>query len=144
MARTLRTEVEIEAPAETVWAVLTDFSSYPEWNPFITSIEGIPRAGERLEVRLEPPGGKGITVRPRVLSAIPGRELRWLGHLLVPGIFDGEHRFLIQDGRDDHVRFVQEEQFSGVLVPLTGKVLAQTEQGFVAMNEALEQRAGPV
>jgi hypothetical protein len=31
-----------------------------------------------------------------VLEVVPGRTLRWLGHLLVPGIFDGEHYFEIE------------------------------------------------
>jgi uncharacterized protein YndB with AHSA1/START domain len=53
----LHTEIEIDAPAERVWRLLTDFASYPRWNPFIRTISGRPIPGERLEVRLEPPGG---------------------------------------------------------------------------------------
>jgi uncharacterized protein YndB with AHSA1/START domain len=36
----LHTEIEINGPAERVWAVLTDFASYPEWNPFIRQVSG--------------------------------------------------------------------------------------------------------
>lgn len=92
----LHSEIEIDAPAERVWRLLTDFASYPEWNPFIRSISGQPTPGERLEVRIEPPGGRGMTFRPTVLTAEDNednRELRWLGHLLVPGLFDGEHSY---------------------------------------------------
>jgi hypothetical protein len=42
------------------------------------------------------PGRRPTTFRPRVLEAEPARRLRWLGHLLVPGLFDGEHRFTIE------------------------------------------------
>lgn len=98
MARTLETEIEIEASKEKVWEILSDFPSYPQWNPFIKSIHGEPREGTKLDVSLQPPGAKGITLHPNVLSAVPGKELKWLGHLLgVPGIFDGEHHFLIQE-----------------------------------------------
>jgi uncharacterized protein YndB with AHSA1/START domain len=31
----LHTEIEIDASAERVWDILTDFASYPQWNPFI-------------------------------------------------------------------------------------------------------------
>jgi hypothetical protein len=31
--------------------------------------------------------------RPTVLKAEPPRELRWLGHFVFRGIFDGEHIF---------------------------------------------------
>jgi len=51
----LHSEIEINASAERVWDILTDFASYPQWNPFIRSISGELEVGERLEVRLEPP-----------------------------------------------------------------------------------------
>jgi hypothetical protein len=91
----LHTEINVEAPAERVWDLLTDFASYPKWNRFIRNISGLPTPGERLEVRLEPPGGRGMTFRPKVLNVEPNRELQWLGNLLVPGLFDGEHSFTI-------------------------------------------------
>ena len=34
----LRSQIEIEAPADRVWQVLTDFATYPEWNPFIRRV----------------------------------------------------------------------------------------------------------
>jgi uncharacterized protein YndB with AHSA1/START domain len=53
----LRREIEIDARPEEVWHVLMDFRSYPEWNPFIVSIEGEARPGARLKVRIAPPTG---------------------------------------------------------------------------------------
>jgi hypothetical protein len=80
----IRADVEIEAPVERVWKVLTDFNSYPEWNPFITAVQGKPEAGERLVVTIQPPGRKGRDFRPSVLAAREGQELRWLGRLVAP------------------------------------------------------------
>jgi len=138
----LHTEIEIDASAEQVWELLTDFASYPEWNPFIRSIGGRPAPGERLQARLEPPGGRAMTFKPEVLMAEPNRELRWLGHLLVPGLFDGEHSFTIQPLEDNRVRFVQRETFKGLLVPLFARSLeSNTQRGFEAMNHALKERA---
>jgi uncharacterized protein YndB with AHSA1/START domain len=51
----LHSEIQIDAPAERVWELLTDFASYPQWNPFIRNISGQPATGERLRVRLVPP-----------------------------------------------------------------------------------------
>ena len=138
----LHTEIEIDAPAKRVWELLTDFASYPEWNPFIRTISGQPAPGERLRARLEPPGGLAMTFKPKVLTAEPNRELRWLGHLLVPGLFDGEHSFTIQPLEDDRVRFVQREAFRGLLVPLFARSLeSKTRRGFEEMNRALKGRA---
>jgi hypothetical protein len=138
---TIRHNLTIAAPAETVWRVLADFSAYREWNPFITEISGELRAGARLAVRIAPPGGTAMTFRPRVLEAAPPRALRWLGHLLLPGLFDGEHRFLIEPMARE-CRFTQEEEFRGILASLIlRRVGAATEQGFAAMNVALKARA---
>jgi hypothetical protein len=138
----LHSEIEIDASAELVWGVLTDFASYPEWNPFVRRISGEPKVGERLEVRLEPPGGRGITLKPTVLEAEPERELRWLGHLWVSGLFDGEHSLTIHRLGEDSVRFVQAETFTGVLVPMFARSLDDgTRRGFEEMNRALKERA---
>ena len=137
----LHTEIEINASPERVWDILADLAAYPRWNPFIRHISGKLEVGERLEVRLEPPGGRGITLRPTVLSAEPNRQLRWLGHLLVPGIFDGEHTLATEPLDENRVRFVQHEVFKGVLVPLVARSLANTLCGFEEMNGALKEQA---
>jgi len=50
--RELRREIEIDAPPERIWAVVTDFGAYQEWNPFIRRISGELREGARLEVKI--------------------------------------------------------------------------------------------
>jgi len=138
----LRTEIDINASGERVWRVLTDFGAYGEWNPFITSISGQVKQGARLKVRVQPPGGRGMTFRPTVLAADPNRELRWVGRLLLPGIFEGEHAFLITPLENGRVRLRQQETFRGLLVPLLRRLLdGQTRAGFEAMNRALKERA---
>lgn len=137
----IETAVEIEAPVERVWEVLTDFSSYPEWNPFILAIKGRPQTGTRLVVTIRPPGRKAMDFRPNVIAAREGKELRWLGRLLAPGIFDGEHIHELEELAPGRTRYVQREKFRGVLVPFMKSMLEDTEKGFQAMGEALRQRA---
>jgi hypothetical protein len=141
----LRTEIEIQAPAERVWEILMDFASFPEWNPFIRHASGEAKTGAKIEVYLQPSDAKGMTFRPTVLKAEPNRELRWLGHLLVPGLFDGEHIFTIEPLEADRVRFVQREIFKGLLVRLFARGLdTDTQRGFEEMNQALKLRAEQV
>ena len=114
----IRTEIEIRATPERTWAVLADFAAHPQWNPFVRTIEGELKTGAKLTVSVKPEGGSGMTFRPTVLAVVPNRELRWRGRLLVPGLFDGEHYFLIQRLAAGSCRFVHGEAFSGLLVPL--------------------------
>ena len=141
MSREIRTEIAIRTSPERVWAVLTEFGSYREWNPFVREISGEARVGARLTVRLQEEGGRTMTFRPRVLVWGPGRELRWLGRLGIPGLFDGEHSFALAPAAGG-VTFSQTEQFRGLLVPFLWKRLQRgTKPMFVRMNEALRARA---
>jgi hypothetical protein len=94
--RRIATAVDIDAPADVIWRMLVDFDAYPDWNPFIRRLVGEAKVGARLEVTAQPAGRKPMTFRPTVQVAEANRELRWLGRVLVPGIFDGEHAFVIE------------------------------------------------
>ena len=142
MVNEVFSEIEIQASAECVWQVLSDFASYPEWNPFIRRISGQPKEGTRLRVYIEPPGTKGRTFRPKVLKAEAKRELRWLGRLLIPGFFNGDHIFTIEQIGSERVRFVQREIFSGLLVSFLLQGLdMKIRRGFEQMNQALKLQA---
>jgi hypothetical protein len=142
MSRELHTEIVIDASSQDVWAILEDFAAYPAWNPFVRRISGNMEIGSRLDVQLAPPGGRAMTMRPTVREVQPGRMLRWLGSLGVPGVFDGEHSFQVEPLGAGRVRFVQSETFSGFLVPIIMTFIGEsTRQGFEAMNQALKERA---
>ena len=138
----IMTTLEINAPPRSVWKVLVDFGAHSQWNPLVRSIEGSPREGETLKVSIQQAGGMGMTFRPRVLRAVPDQELRWLGRVVLPGIFDGEHFFKIEplDG-GRRTKFIQGERFTGLLVPVLRKSLdSVTRERFEAMNHALKTR----
>jgi hypothetical protein len=135
----LRTEIEISASPERVWSILTDTEKFPQWNPFLRRLKGELVEGQTIEVFLGESGSKGMTFRPVVLQVTPDRTLRWLGTLLVRGLFDGEHIFEIEALDAERVRFVQREKFNGILVPFFN--LDSTQRGFVALNRALKARA---
>ena len=140
MMKRIATTIDIDAPASTVWRILTDFAAYPDWNPFIRRLSGELVAGARLQVTVQPPGRRAMSFRPVVQRVEADRELRWLGRVLLPGLFDGEHAFLIEQ-RTGGCRLHHEETFNGLLVPLFEGTLSATEQGFVALNVALQRRA---
>lgn len=137
--RLLETEIEINAPRERVWRTFSDTARWPEWNPFVTSFQGELKRGEKVRVRLEPPNGRGMTFKPTIVAIEPDEELRWLGRLLIPGLFDGEHRFRLQAIDEQRTRFLQSEEFSGVLVTFILNE-EQIRRGFESMNTALKNR----
>ncbi len=140
--KSLHTKIEINAAPEKVWALLTDFPNLSKWNPFMEKANGKVEKGQTIEVLLHPPGGKAMIFKPTLIKVEVNKELRWLGHLFFKGLFDGEHYFKIEPLGENRVRFVQGEEFKGILVPLLmGMIGDNTRLGFEAMNKALRLEA---
>ena len=136
MKHEINTEIRIEATKEEVWDLLIDFEKYKEWNPFIERTEGDQQVGGKLFVRLG-----GMSFRPKVKTNVQQQEFSWLGRFIVPGLFDGNHIFILKENPDNSVTFIQKERFSGILVPLKKKWLSrEVKLQFEAMNKALKSR----
>jgi hypothetical protein len=139
--REISTEIEFSGTPDEAWTVLADLRAWPEWNPGVRAMEGEAIEGTRLRFATTLASGRKVSLRPRVLVAEPGRELRWRGRLVVPGIFDGTHRHRLETTEPGRVRYVQSERFRGVLVPFLRRLIdVETVQSFAATNEALARR----
>jgi hypothetical protein len=137
--KTMSATIQIDAPPEAVWAILTDLGRYPEWNPLFREASGQVAAGNRITLRsVHPVNGRLMTVKPRITVADPGTELKWAAGL--PGIIGGEHSFVLTPA-DGGTRLAQSETFRGLLVGFSGKTLARAEASFRALNEAIKNRA---
>jgi hypothetical protein len=140
MAKSIETEILIDAPPNHVWKVLMNFAAYSEWNPFIPRLRGEKKVGSTLTVVIEPPKKKPMTFQPKVLVAQENHEFRWVGHLVIPGIFDGEHIFVLEE-QDNGTLFIQKEKFRGLLaIPMLKMIGQSTRHGFEEMNQALKER----
>ncbi len=134
-------EIIIKASAEKVWQIFTNFEKYPEWNPFIKSLKGMPAEGKKIEAFLQLPEKKGMIFKPIILVNDSLKEIRWIGKLFIGRLFDGEHVFKLKDNKDGTVTFIQYERFRGILIPFMRKMLDNnTRAGFNLMNIALKQR----
>ncbi len=138
---TVSTQIEIDTTMDKVWDALADFEKYPSWNPFVTEITGELTLNSRLKVRLSQPQSKPMTVSPTVVKLVEGRTFGWKGRLGIPGIFDGEHSFELEDLGGGRTRLKHFENFTGLLVPVMKKMLDdKTRRGFESMNSALKER----
>ncbi|MEM8523865.1 MAG: SRPBCC domain-containing protein [Bacteroidota bacterium] len=135
MALELKTSIKIKATPQQVWQQLMDFESYSTWNPFITQISGQAAVGEQLKIN-----AGGMQFQPTVLVHEENRAFKWLGSLLFKGIFDGAHRFVLEEQSGATI-FHHSEVFKGLLVPVFKKKLKkETKANFEKMNMALKKR----
>ena len=139
-SKKLYTEIEINAPVSAVWKQLADTERYPEWNPFIKRISGELTEGNQLDVTIQSDDKSAMNFKPVILKIKDNQELRWVGRLIFPGIFDGEHYFVVEETSNGNTTFRHGETFSGMLSVLFGLIEDDTRKGFEAMNRALKQR----
>lgn len=141
--RVVATAIDLPAPPDRVWDVLTRFDEWADWNPFIVRAaapDGL-RPKARLDLTMRVPGMAAQRFRPTVLVAAPGRELRWLGRTGLPGIFDGEHLFRLEALAGERTRLTQAERFGGLLAPaLLAWMGDRLPAAFGAMDRALADR----
>jgi hypothetical protein len=137
--KTVSTTIQIDAPPQAVWAILTDLGRYPEWNPLFREASGQVAVGSRITLRsVHPANGRMMTVKPKITVANPDAELRWVSSL--PGIISGEHRFALTP-EGGGTRLEQSEDFRGLLAAFSLKTFTRAEVSFQGLNEALKKRA---
>ena len=137
-----RTTFRIDAPSDVVWAVLSDFESYSEWNPSVPSIAGDREIGSTVSLTLSMPGRPSAKVKAELTEVIPQRRLRWHGNVGADWLFAGDRDFVIEAADDAGVDVTHVEDVHGALFPVfrlvMGSAIQQHHDGF---NSALKQRA---
>ena len=137
------TSIEIDAPPERVWQVLSDTRAYDEWNPFVTRVSTRLESGEPIRF-MAPLGTRDIRIDARLLRVDPPREIRWRGprSTVLAKLFAAEHYLKVEPIGTDRTRFVHGETFSGIVVSMFwSKLEPKLRPLYVAMNEALKRRA---
>ncbi|MDA1258638.1 MAG: SRPBCC domain-containing protein [Chloroflexi bacterium] len=142
MAHEIRTEIEIEASPEAVWALLSDFAGWSGWNPYIVEIKGEAIVGETVEIRVTMADGTDSGFDSVVDVVTPNRRVSWKGGMEDRSEFQGEHIFEIEPRENGKCTFIHREIFTGRRVPeLTGPeddvLMIET---FGLMNAALKTR----
>lgn len=143
MAQTYRSEIEIPAPAEQVWAVLEDLERYGEWNPFTPKIETTRELGAPILLHVSFDGAKPFIQREIIRRWAPGEELRW-GMTMGPAWLFRAERFQRVDPIDaQRSRYQSEDAFAGLMSPLVEALYgAKVQRGLDATAAALAAKFG--
>jgi hypothetical protein len=142
MAFVIDDTVEIDASAEVVWQVLTDFPRYGEWNPFCVSAEAVLAPGEpiTMRVRLLGPGEK--KQREWIRSVTPGTGFTYCMTPMPLGALHSRRSHTLTPLGADRCRYDSHFELGGWLLPVvTGVMGGALRRGFGAMTAAVAQRA---
>jgi len=135
-------QIEIAAAPEEVWAVLADFESLAEWNPYLLSLTGDPTPGGEIEiVILQENWSAPMTLKEVIVSREEARLFHWHGSLFLSGLMETDHSFAIEPISSGRSRFIHREEFRGALARLLNEEFRKpTLSAFRAMDAALAQR----
>jgi hypothetical protein len=135
--KTFRIKTLINAPAERIWALLTDAPAYASWNTAIERLDGRIGPGEKLKIYAKLSPGRAFPVR--VTEFDRNQRMVWTGGMPF-GLFKGVRTFLLVP-KAGAVEFRMQEVFSGPLAPLIEKTLPDMQPAFEEFASALKARA---
>ncbi len=133
--------VEIEAPIERVWGVLTDFGRYGEWNPFTTRVETDTEVGSPVDLYVTL-GPLKLWQRERIEVVDPPRLLVWSNRIGHSALLSARREQRLEVLSATRCRYLTTDAFSGLLTPVVLLLFGRlVTNGFNAMAAALKERA---
>lgn len=136
--KSFRTSAVIQAPAETIWKILTDGSRWTEWNSTVSKLEGRIALGEKVIVSVKANPGRAFPLTVTEFAA-PHRMV-WSGGMPL-GLFTGARTYTLTPRGDGSTEFTMHEQFTGLLAPLIGKSIPDLQPSFDEFARCLKAHA---
>ncbi len=137
----IKTEIEINAPLEKVWSVLTDFNNWKNWNPMVSDVSGVPSLGSKLSVSMCGKDGKAAQkYQPTITIFASPKLFSWRAKMGAEFLFTNDKIFELEK-TSSGCRLVHKELFSGLMVTLFWKKMEAFVPGMLSsMNSALKKQ----
>ena len=141
MQRAVEHRIGVQAPAEIVWEVVSDFAAWHEWNPLYRKAEGQMKIGTALTLEQHMPGEPAKVIAPIVQDWVPYEQLHWRSKRV--GGFVTAIRYLeIENMGPSNATFSNGELLIGLLLRLVGRdERRRMKAAFTQMGEAVRDRA---
>ena len=137
-ARRYQVSRAIEAPAITVWALLTDADSYTDWNKAVLAIAGPIRQGNTISLTSVADPKRAFKLKVKEMQD-PTRMV-WIAGMPL-GLFTGRRTYTIADTAHSTSEFTMVEEFTGPLAPLITKAIPDLTASFNLFADSLKTAA---
>ena len=135
--KSFQTSTLIQAPAETIWRILTDAPNYPKWNTTVTKVEGRIAPGEKVTVHVKINPGRAFPVK--VSEFITNQKMVWEGGMPLV-LFMGARSYTLTLPSVG-VEFSMQEVYSGLMSPLIEKSIPDMQPAFEEFAACLKKAA---
>lgn len=133
--------VEINAPAQLVWEVITDLPRYGEWNPFVLECQSTLMPGEAINMKVKL-GSKLQAANEVMLENVAGKRLAYRMKPVPPGALSSFRSHDIESLGTDRTRYQSHFELLGWMMPLVRGLMGKhLEAGFAGMTDGIQQRA---
>jgi hypothetical protein len=141
MKRAVEHRIGVQAPAEVVWEVVSEFETWHHWNPLYRRAEGQMKIGTALTLEQHLPGRPATVIAPIVQDWVPYEQLHWRSTRL--GGFVTAIRYLeIENMGPRNSTFSNGELFMGLLLRFVSREERRAlKAAFTQMGEAVRDRA---
>ncbi|GAB11641.1 hypothetical protein GOARA_082_00280 [Gordonia araii NBRC 100433] len=142
MSFVLEHSVEIAAPAATVWAVLTDFDNYGQWNPFVPRASSRLEPGAPIDMDVALRGGKLRRQREFINRVDPGRAFSYSMKPAPLGLLRSVREQSVTPSGPGTCHYASHFQIDGPLSPVVSALLGKDlRRGFDEMAASLKSHA---
>ncbi|MEV5646623.1 SRPBCC domain-containing protein [Nocardia sp. NPDC052254] len=142
MAFEIDETVEIDAPVDVVWKVLTDLGSYGEWNPFVTECHSTLTPGDPIEMLVVLGGPKPRKQREYIRTNTPGIEFSYSMKPVPLGALHSRRSHTLTPLDGGRCRYRSHFQLGGWLGPVVSGAMGKAlHSGFGGMTAAVKERA---
>ncbi len=127
----------ISAPIDRVWALLTESTTYDDWNPAVISIEGQIELGSTIALVSIVNPKRSFKLKVTEMEA-PNRMV-WSDGMPL-GLFRGDRSYeLVENGTS--TVFSMTEEYTGLLAPLITKTIPDMTESFEQFADGLKAAA---
>jgi hypothetical protein len=142
MAFVIDATLDIEAPAELVWSVITDFPRYSEWNPFLRECRTTLKPGDPIDLQVQLFASGPRPQREWMLTHTPGKEFSYNMKPAPLGALHSRRSHTVTALGPGRSRYQSHFEIAGWLQPLVRGLLGgKLEQGFAGMTAGIKNRA---
>jgi hypothetical protein len=132
------TRIDIQAPVDKIWRILTDLPRWAQWNSTVERTIGNVERGAKVAVFVRQSPGRAFSVRVTELDA--PRRMVWTGGIPL-GLFRGTRVYELAAPAAAATVFSMREDYTGPLAGLIGKSIPDLQPAFDEFAQCLKREA---
>ena len=129
--------IQIAAPPEKVWGILTNAQAFPKWNSTVEEIDGKIALGEQIKLKAKIAPGRVFKLK--VAEFAPSERLVWKDGMAP--MFTGVRTYTLAKRNDGSTEFSMVEDFRGVMLPMIAGSLPDFTAPFEQFASDLKRAA---